>query len=379
MKITVIIACAGTGSRLKTSVPKQFSEICGKEMLAYSLEVFNKTIAVDQIIIGTLHKEKVSKIIEIFDMKKVSHITEGGATRNETIKKALEKATGDIILVHDAARPFITVDLVEKVIDKVKETGAAILATKAVDTIKIAQAGIVKETTDRENTWLAQTPQAFTRELLEKSQIYSGTDDASQVENIAEVSIVESTRENFKITTIEDLEYANFLMSKKNKEKVELKSRENSTKVMIYTDGACTGNPGPGGFGVVLMAGELRKEASCGYKNTTNNRMELKAVITGLSLLKKQSEVELFTDSRYIVDAITKKWVYNWKAKGWKRSNGENALNIDLWQQLLLILETHKVNFNWVKGHAGNKENERCDELARKAAENPTEEDVHNF
>jgi ribonuclease HI len=92
--------------------------------------------------------------------------------------------------------------------------------------------------------------------------------------------------------------------------------------------------------------------------------------------IKKPNEVDLFTDSRYVIDSITKNWVYNWKAKGWKRSNGEKALNIDLWEQLLPLLEIHTVNFNWVKGHAGNIENERCDELARKAAENPTEEDI---
>ncbi|MCL1924494.1 MAG: ribonuclease HI [Defluviitaleaceae bacterium] len=144
-----------------------------------------------------------------------------------------------------------------------------------------------------------------------------------------------------------------------------------SRKITIYTDGACSGNPGPGGFGVVLIAGNLRKEISEGFQDTTNNRMELKAVITGLSMLKKPSKVNLFTDSRYIVDAVTKKWVYNWKSKGWKRSTGEKALNIDLWEELLPLLEKHEVAFNWVKGHAGNEENERCDELARKGASNP--------
>jgi len=388
MKISVIIVSAGAGTRLGMGIPKQFLKLDNREILSYSLEIFNKIESINEIIIGTFDEPKIVEIIEKFDIKKVSYITEGGNTRQETTKNALMKCTGDIILVHDAARPFITEDLVEKVIEKAKETGAAILATKAIDTIKIAENNIINETPPRETIWLAQTPQAFKKELLYEAQKFDGTDEASQVENITHVHIVESTNENFKITTKEDFEYANFLMIKKNKEKAEkleaekfekaanTSSIENdntakSRKITIYTDGACSGNPGPGGFGVVLIAGNLRKEISEGFQDTTNNRMELKAVITGLSMLKKPSKVNLFTDSRYIVDAVTKKWVYNWKSKGWKRSTGEKALNIDLWEELLPLLEKHEVAFNWVKGHAGNEENERCDELARKGASNP--------
>ena len=135
-------------------------------------------------------------------------------------------------------------------------------------------------------------------------------------------------------------------------------------KVEIFTDGACSGNPGPGGYGVILRFGEHTKELSGGEHETTNNRMELTGVITGLSALKEPCEVTLTTDSKYVVDSITKGWVYGWQKKGWIKSDKKPALNVDLWKQLLPLLEKHKVNFVWVKGHAGDPENERCYQLA---------------
>ena len=135
-------------------------------------------------------------------------------------------------------------------------------------------------------------------------------------------------------------------------------------KVEIFTDGACSGNPGPGGYGVILRFGEHTKELSGGEHETTNNRMELTGVITGLSALKEPCEVTLTTDSKYVVDSITKGWVYGWQKKGWIKSDKKPALNVDLWKQLLPLLEKHKVNCVWVKGHAGHPENERCDQLA---------------
>ena len=135
-------------------------------------------------------------------------------------------------------------------------------------------------------------------------------------------------------------------------------------KVEIYTDGACSGNPGPGGWGAVLVYGKTEKELCGGEKETTNNRMELTAVITALEALKRPSEVKLTTDSKYVVDSVTKGWVYGWKKKGWIKSDKKPALNVDLWEQLLPLLEKHDVTFNWVKGHAGHPENERCDRLA---------------
>lgn len=135
-------------------------------------------------------------------------------------------------------------------------------------------------------------------------------------------------------------------------------------KVEIFTDGACSGNPGPGGYGVVLRCGEHIKELSGGERETTNNRMELTGVIRGLEALKYPCEVTLTTDSRYVVDSVTKGWVYGWKKRGWIKSDKKPALNVDLWEKLLSLLEKHKVEFVWVKGHAGHPENERCDRLA---------------
>lgn len=141
-------------------------------------------------------------------------------------------------------------------------------------------------------------------------------------------------------------------------------------KVQIYTDGASSGNPGPGGYGVVLLYNNHRKELSGGFKKTTNNRMELKAVIEGLKALKTTCIVTLFSDSRYIVDAVKKGWLDNWALKGWKRKK-DKLSNPDLWQELYSLLNKHKVEFRWVEGHKGNIENERCDFLAVQASRKP--------
>ncbi len=135
-------------------------------------------------------------------------------------------------------------------------------------------------------------------------------------------------------------------------------------KVEIFTDGACSGNPGPGGWGAILRYGDKVKELSGGEANTTNNRMELSAVIAALSALKEPCNVVLTSDSKYVIDSVTKGWARSWKAKGWVKSNKEKALNPDLWDKLLTLLDKHNVEFVWVKGHAGHPENERCDELA---------------
>ena len=134
-------------------------------------------------------------------------------------------------------------------------------------------------------------------------------------------------------------------------------------EVTIYTDGACSGNPGPGGWAAILKAGEHKKEISGGEKSTTNNRMELTGVISALELLKRPCRVTLFTDSRYIEQAINEGWLRSWKAKGWKRKGGE-LKNIELWQRLDELLSIHSVTFRWVKGHAENEYNNRCDCLA---------------
>ncbi|MBQ7265251.1 MAG: ribonuclease HI [Firmicutes bacterium] len=143
-------------------------------------------------------------------------------------------------------------------------------------------------------------------------------------------------------------------------------------EVLIYTDGACSGNPGKGGYGIVMLYKSHRKEISQGYRKTTNNRMELLSVIVALESLKEPCDIQLYSDSKYVVDAIVKKWVYSWQKKGWVKSDKKPALNKDLWMRLLPLLEKHNVKFNWVKGHADNEGNERCDFLARKAAESET-------
>lgn len=132
----------------------------------------------------------------------------------------------------------------------------------------------------------------------------------------------------------------------------------------LYTDGACSGNPGKGGYGVVLKYKDHVKELSGGYLLTTNNRMEILAVIRGLEALHETCNVNVYSDSKYVIDAITQGWVYKWEANGWMRGKKAPALNVDLWEQLLVLMEEHNVEFHWVKGHAGHPENERCDALA---------------
>ena len=134
--------------------------------------------------------------------------------------------------------------------------------------------------------------------------------------------------------------------------------------VNIYTDGACSGNPGPGGWGAILEFQGVEKELSGGEAQTTNNRMELTAVIEALRALKEPCRVELYSDSKYFIDAVEQGWVYGWKKKGWIKSDKKPALNVDLWEQILQLLHTHDVHLHWVKGHAENEKNNRCDQLA---------------
>ena len=134
--------------------------------------------------------------------------------------------------------------------------------------------------------------------------------------------------------------------------------------VTIYTDGACSGNPGPGGWGAILMYGQHRRELSGGEANTTNNRMELTAVIQALSLLKEPCIVDLWSDSKYVIDGLEKGWARGWKEKKKKKADKKPALNPDLWEQLLALTDVHSLRYHWVKGHAENAFNNRCDELA---------------
>ncbi|MBQ9732516.1 MAG: ribonuclease HI [Alphaproteobacteria bacterium] len=139
-------------------------------------------------------------------------------------------------------------------------------------------------------------------------------------------------------------------------------------EIEIYTDGACSGNPGAGGWGAILRYGEVEKELSGGELQTTNNRMELQAVISALSALKKECQITLYTDSRYVMDGV-KQWLPNWKVNGWKTANKKTAVkNIDLWQKLDALIDKHRIKWVWVKGHNGHPENERVDRLARDQA-----------
>jgi ribonuclease HI len=147
-----------------------------------------------------------------------------------------------------------------------------------------------------------------------------------------------------------------------------LETSDGLKHVVIYTDGACLGNPGPGGYGVVLLHDKNRKEFSRGFRLTTNNRMEILACIVGLQALKGPCAVTLYSDSQYVINSMEKGWARRWKKNGWKKRDDGNVLNADLWEKMLDLCDLHKVRFNWVRGHAGNKENERCDQLAREAA-----------
>lgn len=135
-------------------------------------------------------------------------------------------------------------------------------------------------------------------------------------------------------------------------------------EIELFTDGACSGNPGPGGWGAILRYNGIEKELSGGEENTTNNRMELTAAIEGLSVLKEPCRVRLVTDSRYVADGIGKGWAASWRKNGWRKADKKPALNADLWERLLRLTELHTVEIEWVRGHNGHPENERCDALA---------------
>lgn len=143
-----------------------------------------------------------------------------------------------------------------------------------------------------------------------------------------------------------------------------MKRKADMKEITLYTDGACSGNPGPGGYGAVLVYGKREKELCGGEESTTNNRMELMGAIAGLEAIKEPCKVTLVSDSRYLVDAIEKGWLASWQAKNWKKADGKPALNVDLWKRLLVQLSRHDVSLSWIKGHAGHPYNERCDALA---------------
>ena len=380
---TVIIVAAGISRRMGTNINKQYLNLNGKPVLAHTAEKFENCPQVKQIVIGINPEanDLVQDIVNKYGITKAV-IAHGGSTRQETAEKCLsyvdEKAS--IVLVHDGVRPFVEEKHITEVIDAVLKEDAAILAVPSKDTIKYKDETVT--TLDRTKLWLAQTPQGFKKELLLEAFEFArdnqieGTDEASLVEAYGrDVFLVEGNYSNIKITTPEDLEYSKFLLKWQESKKTELKvlptvapaKQKERPNVVIYTDGACSGNPGPGGYGAVLLHNGKRKEISRGFDHTTNNRMEITAVIHALQELKVTSQVDLYSDSKYVVDAINKRWVHKWQANNWMRTKSEKAQNVDLWQELMPLLDIHKVNFIWVKGHANNIENERCDLLAREA------------
>ncbi|MBX3465097.1 MAG: ribonuclease HI [Planctomycetes bacterium] len=149
--------------------------------------------------------------------------------------------------------------------------------------------------------------------------------------------------------------------------------------VIIYSDGACLGNPGPGGYGTVLLAGEHRKELSAGFRRTTNNRMELLGAIVGLEALKQPCRVTLWSDSQYLIHALAKGWLDGWQKRGWRTAGKEPVKNQDLWRRLLRAIDDHAIEWRWVRGHTGDVENERCDQLAVAAAYGPDLLDDEGF
>lgn len=400
LRCTAIIMAAGKGKRMQTAVSKQFLPVCGKEILAWTVDVFEKSPLVDTILLmaSADGKEDVQHLWDSYGWKKVAAVLEGGKERQNSVANGLA-AVGedtDIVLIHDGVRPFVTEEMIADSIVAAQAYGGAVIGVPAKDTIKVCSVdGLAVETPDRSTLWQIQTPQTFQRDLIvnayEKADRdgFLGTDDASVAEFAGhQVKVVMGSYRNIKITTKEDLVIAEAFFKEDLKEKemmadqkvqeakintAEKKDQEskedkkNQRAVEIYTDGACSGNPGAGGYGVVLLYGNKRKEMSEGYRMTTNNRMEVLAVIKGLEALKEPCQVTLYSDSKYVVDAIQKGWVKKWKANGWYRNKKERASNVDLWERLLVQLERHQVTFQWVKGHADNPGNERCDELARGA------------
>ncbi len=367
---TAILPAAGSGKRMGKDIKKQFLKLNGKEIIVYTIEKFEQCNEVDEIIIVTT-EETIPFLWEIVKregFQKVVAIVKGGTERQHSVYAgicAVSEKT-DFVIVHDGVRPFVAIEDISKTIEIAKQKGACVLGVKTKDTIKICdEENKIIQTPKRDFVWCIQTPQVFKKSLLLKAfekankTGFVGTDESVLIEQMGfDVFVEEGHYDNIKITTAEDMMIAEAFVKKQIKK-----------EVIIYTDGACSGNPGAGGYGAVLLYGDKRKELSQGYRMTTNNRMEVLAVIKALEILKGQCSVTLYSDSKYVVDAIEKGWAKKWKTNGWKRNQKELASNIDLWERLLHLLEKHHVVFHWVKGHADNIENERCDFLARKAIE----------
>lgn len=379
-----VIVAAGTGKRMGTSVSKQYLLLDGKEILAHTVEKFENSALVDELILVVGQNEigQAHHMAQQYRWKKVAAVVRGGAERQDSIWNGISRTSpsAEIVLLHDGVRPFVTEEMIRASIQTASEVGACTVGMPVKDTIKVCGAdGMALETPERSRLWQIQTPQTFRREVIfqafEKAQKdgFLGTDDTSVAEYAGfPVKVIPGSYRNIKITTQEDLLVAKAFLREGCREEKSVPPKsdrrgECMKTVTIYTDGACSGNPGPGGYGTVLLDGEARREFSDGFRLTTNNRMEILAAIKGLEALEEPCKVLLYSDSKYVVDAIEKGWVKKWQKNGWMRNQKERALNVDLWERMLVLLEKHQVSFHWVKGHAGTLENERCDALARAA------------
>ena len=380
MKVGIVIPASVAGIRVGGDVPKQFLTLGGEPVLKRTLSVFNVLDFVTEIAVSV--PEGYSHEVRSYGLEKVRHIVTGKENRAASVYEALKclDTDTDVVLIHDGIRPFVTAELIDAVAVAADKHGAAIACAPVTDTIKkVSATGQIESTPDRRELWRAQTPQGFTYDIIKQAYAQAeaddvldqATDDSALAERLGiPVFIVPGSDSNIKITTPTDLVVAKAFIAASAKDEAAHTPRsrvESGKTVIIYTDGACSGNPGPGGYGVVLIYGKHRKELSGGEPSTTNNRMEIMGVIKGLESLKEPCEVAIYSDSRYVVDAIEKGWAKRWKENGWMRNKKEPALNTDLWEALLILLDKHKVKFHWVKGHAGHPENERCDELAREA------------
>lgn len=406
---TVVIVAGGQGTRMNNNINKQFIKINNKEILAYTINAFHDLEEISDIII-VIEKNSyylLNELRENNDWYKITKVVEGGENRQESVWNGLEKINDEteIVVIHDGARPFITADIIKKSIDTACDMGACGVGVPVKDTLKICdENNNIVSTPNRESFWQIQTPQTFRKDTIINAHRkaiennYVATDDTALIEYIGgNVKIIMGDYNNIKITTSEDLFLCDTILQSQGKnddndtlearnkidinieetQKIDNKetlineqtNAENYEKkhIIIYTDGACSGNPGAGGYGVVMMHGDLRREISEGFEMTTNNRMEMLAVIKALEALKEPCTVDLYSDSKYIVDGITKKWVDKWQKSGWVKSDKKPVLNKDLWESMINLLKIHHTKFHWVKGHADNVENERCDELARQA------------
>ena len=389
-KTVCLIVAAGSGSRMGGPVKKQFLPLLGRPVIAWTTAVMESLPWIDQILL-VIQPEDELEMTRIASQEgwKKTKLIYGGARRQDSVLAGLcalpEETT--LVLIHDGARPLVRPEEVQAVWQKAQQMGAAVLAVPVKATIKAADHHQqVERTVPRDNLWEIQTPQVFEKDLLCRAYEAVGqqevlTDDAMAVEALgAPVALVAGSYRNLKLTTPEDMLFAEALITQGEKHQVmtamqpaaksETRPSGGSGKkeVVIYTDGACSGNPGPGGYGVVLLSQGKRREISAGYRKTTNNRMELMAVIRALEELKMPCQVTLYSDSKYVVDAVEKGWAKKWKQNGWMRTKTERALNSDLWERLLSLLEQNEVAFRWVKGHVNHPENERCDQLATTAA-----------